>query len=139
MQGINKVILMGRLGQDPEIRQTAQGRALCRFGLATRRSRRQGSEWVEETDWHDVVLWEQQAERAGRVLGRGDLCAVEGRLSPRTWQDPQGQKRKIVEVVATRFQLVSSNRARRQEQAEADDPAQQARAVTALPTPAEPF
>lgn len=135
MQGINKVIIMGRLGQDPELRQTAQGRALCRFGLATHRPRRQGDEWVEETDWHDVVLWEEQAERAGRVLGRGDVCAVEGRLAPRSWEDAQGQKRRIVEVVATRFQLVFSNRRRREEQAAAQppDPAQQARSEAAMP------
>jgi len=137
MQGINKVILMGRLGKDPELRQTAQGRALCRFSIATGRNRREGEQWVEDTDWHDIVMWEEQAERAGRVLGRGDLCAVEGRLGPRSWEDAQGQKRRTVEVVAQRFQLVSSNRNRRQAAAEAateaPDAAQQARSEVALP------
>jgi len=133
MQGINKVILMGRLGKDPELRQTAQGRALCRFSIATGRNRRDGDQWVEETDWHDIVMWEEQAERAGRVLGRGDLCVVEGRLGPRSWEDAQGQKRRTVEVVAQRFQLVSSNRHRREASAEAPDAAQQARSEVALP------
>ncbi len=137
MQGINKVILMGRLGRDPELRQTAGGRALCRFSLATGRNRRDGEQWVEETDWHDVVLWEQQAERAGRVLGRGDLCAIEGRLSPRSWEDPKGQKRRIVEVVASRFQLVRSNRERREQQAQQPDATQQARSEAAMPP--QPF
>jgi single-strand DNA-binding protein len=135
MQGINKVIIMGRLGQDPELRQTAQGKALCRFSLATHLNRRRGEGWAEETEWHDVVLWEEQAERAGRVLGRGDVCAVEGRLAPRSWQDAQGQKRKIVEVAANRFQLVFSNRSRREEQAQAQpaDPALEARSEVAMP------
>ncbi len=133
MQGINKVILMGRLGRDPELRQTAQGRALCRFSIATGRNRRDGDQWVEDTDWHDIVMWEEQAERAGRVLGRGDLCAVEGRLGPRSWEDAQGQKRRTVEVVAQRFQLVSSNRQRREAAAQAPDAAQQARSEVALP------
>ncbi len=135
MQGINRVILMGRLGKDPELRQTTRGKAMCRFSIATGRNRRQGDEWVEDTDWHDVVMWEEQAERAGRVLGRGDLCAVEGRLAPRSWEDGQGQRRRLVEVVAIRFELVSSNRRRREEQAAGPDAAQQARALTALPTP----
>jgi single-strand DNA-binding protein len=133
MQGINKVFLVGRLGQDPELRQTAQGRALCRLRLATGRSRQDGERWVEETDWHDVVLWEAQAERAGRLLGRGDLCAVEGRLAPRSWQDAQGQRRHSVEVAAQRFQLVKSNRERRAQQADAPEP--HPRSAIALPDP----
>ncbi len=137
MQGINKVIIMGRLGKDPELRQTAQGRAMCRFSIATGRNRRQGDQWVEDTDWHDVVLWEEQAERAGRVLGRGDLCSVEGRLSPRSWDDAKGQRRRVVEVVANRFDLVYSNRRRREEQAQVPDAAAQARSEAAMPS--EPF
>ncbi len=140
MQGINKVILMGRLGGDPEVRQTAQGRALCKLRVATSRSRRQGDQWTEDTDWHDVVLWEEIAERAGRVLGRGDLCAFEGRLAPRSWEDGQGQRRRTVEVIANRYQLVQSNRHRREQQAPKPDAQQQARATAAMPDQTEqPF
>jgi single-strand DNA-binding protein len=134
MQGINKVILMGRLGRDPELRQTASGKALCRLTIATNHKVRREGSWVEETDWHDVVLWEEQAERASRVLGSGDLCSVDGRLAPRVFEDAQGQRRRVVEVVANRWQLMSSNRPRREQQASAPDPAQEARSAVAMPT-----
>ncbi len=137
MQGINTVILAGRLGKDPEIRQTAQGKAVCKIGVATSRNRRTADGWMEETDWHDVVLWEEQAERAGRLLGRGDLCSFEGRLAPRSWEDAQGQRRRTVEVVARRFQLIKSARHRREQQAPPPDATQAARSVAAMPTPPE--
>ncbi len=135
MQGINSVILMGRLGRDPELRQTSNGRALCRLSLATGRSRRQGEGWVEETDWHDVVLWETQAEHAERLLGKGDLCAVEGRIQCRSWQDAEGQKRRSVEIVGHRFHLVSSNRRNRQDHIPPRDAGAQARSQVAMPDP----
>jgi single-strand DNA-binding protein len=139
MQGINKVFIVGHLGHDPELRQTAQGRAVCRLRLATTRSRQEDGRWIDETDWHDVVIWEQQAERAGRLLGKGDLCAIEGRLSPRSWQDAQGQRRRTVEVVAHRFQLVKSNRDRREQQAQqAPSPEPSPRSVAAMPNMDEP-
>ena len=107
MQGINSVILMGHLGADPELRQTANGKTLCRLRLATNRSWRRGEEWVEETEWHDVVLWDLRAESANRRASKGSLCVVEGRLTSRSWEDAQGQRRKSVEVVGQRVTVVS--------------------------------
>ena len=91
MQGINHVIIMGRLGRDPELRQTGSGRALCRFRLAVNRSWRSGDSWTEETDWIETVLWEERAERANRRLAKGDMVLVQGRISARSWQDMVGQ------------------------------------------------
>jgi single-strand DNA-binding protein len=133
MQGINKVILMGRLGRDPELRQTGQGKALCRFSIATNRSWRQGDSWQEQTDWHDVVLWDEQGERAARLLSRGDICAVEGRLTARSWEDAEGQRRRKVEVVASRFQLVSRTGAGREASSAPRDAGREARSVVAMP------
>jgi len=136
MQGLNSVILMGRVGNDPDLRQTAQGVALCRFRMATNRSRRQGETWVEETDWHDVVLWEEQAERVHRRLGKGDLCTVEGRLATRAWTDGEGKRHTRVEVVGQRVGVVNSQR-RPREEAPAGAEADRARAAAALPTEVE--
>ncbi len=134
MQGVNIAVVTGRLGRDPELRQTANGRALCRFSLATGRARRVGEGWVEETDWHDIVLWEGQAERAERILSKGDVCSVEGRIQCRTWQDAAGQKRRSVEIVGHRFELVHKNQRNRQEQPR-PSAHQQARTQAAMPDP----
>ncbi len=110
MQGINHVIIMGRLGRDPELRQTGSGRALCRFRLAVNRSWRSGDSWTEETDWIETVLWEERAERANRRLAKGDMVLVQGRISARSWQDKDGQWQNKTEVVGQRWSLVSSPR-----------------------------
>ena len=135
MQGINVAVLTGRLGRDPEMRQTTSGRALCRFSIATGRNRRVGEGWVEDTDWHDIVLWEGQAERAGRILSKGDMCSVEGRIQCRSWQDAEGKKRRQVEIVGHRFELLAKNTRPRQDAARPVDAGQQARSQAALPDP----
>ena len=135
MQGINVAVLTGRLGRDPEMRQTTSGRALCRFSIATGRNRRVGEGWVEDTDWHDIVLWEGQAERAGRILSKGDMCSVEGRIQCRSWQDNEGRKRYQVEIVAHRFELLIKSQRGRQDQPSRPDHAAQARSQAAMPSP----
>ncbi len=110
MQGINQVLLLGHLGNTPELRRTSGGKACCRIRLATNRSARREDEWIQETDWHDVVLWDDLAERASRTLAKGTLCLVEGRLAPRSWDDGEGRRHHVVEVAARRFSCVLGGR-----------------------------
>lgn len=104
---LNKIILVGRLTQDPEIRTTSSGQMVCNFGLATNRF------WVdktsgdkrEDTEFHNIVLWRRLAEIASQFLSKGDMTLIEGRLQTRSWQDNAGNKRYRTEVVAERMQL----------------------------------
>jgi single-strand DNA-binding protein len=133
MQGLNSVILMGRIGSDLDLRQTQQGKALCRFRMATPRLKRDGENWVEEAEWHDVVLWEEQAERFHRRAGKGDLCTVEGRLSSRSWTDAEGKRHWKVEVVGQRAGLVNTGRKPPATSPPEPDPTQEARSAVAMP------
>lgn len=98
---INKVILVGHLGRDPEIRSTASGTPVGNFSLATSRQwKDRDGQRQEETEWHQVVVWGRQAEVAGQYLSRGRLVYVEGRLQTRSWEDRQsGEKRYKTEVI----------------------------------------
>lgn len=102
---LNKVILIGRLTRDPELRYTPNGVAVAKFTLAVDRSRtnRQGE---RETDFIDIVVWQKQAETVANFLGKGRLVAVDGRLQIRSYDDNQGVKRKVAEVVAERVQFL---------------------------------
>ena len=105
---INKVILVGHLGRDPEIRSTPSGRPVGSFSLATNRrwNDRDGNR-QEETEWHQIVVWGRQAEVAGQYLTRGKLIYVEGRLQTRSWEDRNsGEKRYKTEIVADFFQML---------------------------------
>lgn len=105
---VNRVTLIGRLGADPEIRTLENGVMVGRFGLATSENYkdRQSGEWKETTEWHDVVVWRQAAERAQRSLTKGTLLYVEGKLTHRKWQDKEGNNRKTTEVVASYFRIM---------------------------------
>ncbi|HOV80844.1 MAG TPA: single-stranded DNA-binding protein [Bacillota bacterium] len=94
----NKVILIGRLTRDPELRYTPNGVAVARFTLAV--DRRQVKDRARETDFIDIVVWQKQAETCANYLGKGRLVAVEGRLQIRSYDDSQGIRRKAAEVVA---------------------------------------
>ncbi len=98
---LNKVILIGRLTQDPELRYTPNGMQVTSFTLALNRRyiNRQG-EKVDETTFIDIVVWQKLAELCANYLGKGRLVAVEGRLQSRSYEDKQGVRRKVVEVVA---------------------------------------
>jgi single-strand DNA-binding protein len=100
---VNKVILVGNLGKDPEVRYTSGGQAVANLRIATSRSwtDKQTSQRKEETEWHDVEVWGKQAEQCGEFLSKGRQVYVEGRLKTDTWDDKQsGQKRSRVKVVA---------------------------------------
>ena len=100
---VNIVVLVGRLGQDPELSEHGDGRSRCVFSLATSRFAGEGRE--ERVDWHRIVCWGRTASTCGAYLAKGRQVVVEGRLSVRKWED-DGQPRRLVEVVAHRVTFV---------------------------------
>lgn len=108
---INKVILVGHLGRDPEVRSTQSGTKVANFSMATNRvwTDRETGARNEETEWHRIVVWGRQAEIAGEYLRRGRQIYVEGRLQTRSWEDRQsGEKRWSTEVVCEVFKMLGS-------------------------------
>lgn len=101
---LNRVELIGRLGQDPNMRFTTSGQAVTRISLATDRPSRSGGE--SGTDWHQITCWGNLAEFAGQHLAKGRLIFVAGRLSYRTWEGRDGQRRHAAEVTATEIILL---------------------------------
>jgi single-strand DNA-binding protein len=105
---VNKVILIGNLGRDPEVRSTPSGQPVATFSLATSRKwKDQSGTRQEETEWHNVVCWGRQAEIAGQYLTKGKQVYVEGRLQTRSWDDKQsGEKKYKTEVICQNFQML---------------------------------
>ena len=106
MAGVNKVIIVGRLGADPEVRNTQTGQTVCTLSLATSESWVKDGKKEERTEWHRVVLWAKQAELAQRYLKKGRMVYIEGRLQTRSWQDNQGQKRYTTEIIGNTMQFI---------------------------------
>ena len=105
---VNKVILVGRLGQDPELNYTNSGTAVCNMRLATNDSyTNRDGERVETTEWHDVVAWGRQAETCGEYLSKGRQIYVEGKLETRSWDDRDGNTRYNTEVRARQVTFLS--------------------------------
>ena len=109
-RGVNKVILLGNLGADPETRYTASGSAVTNIRLATTDSWRdkQSGERQERTEWHRVVLFSRLAEIAAEYLRKGSQCYIEGQIRTRKWQGQDGQDRYSTEIVANEMQMVGS-------------------------------
>ena len=102
MASVNKVILIGNLGKDPEIRTTPQGTTLARFSVATTTAWKDASGAKQErTEWHDIVAWEKLAQICGEYLQKGKQVYVEGSLQTRSWEDQNGQKRYKTEIKAS--------------------------------------
>ncbi len=98
---LNKVMIIGNLGRDPEMRYTPSGQAVTQFTVAVNRNYKgQDGNWQEETEWFRIVAWAQLGERAAENLRKGMKVYVEGRLQTRQWEDQQGQKRYTTELVA---------------------------------------
>ncbi|AGW15126.1 single-stranded DNA-binding protein [Megalodesulfovibrio gigas] len=110
---LNKVMLIGRLGRDPELRYTNSGKPVANFSIATDESYndRDGNR-VDKAEWHDIVVWDRSGENCANYLRKGSLVYVEGRLQTRKWQDQQGNPRKSTEVVADRVQFLDSKGSR---------------------------
>ena len=104
---LNKVIVVGRLTGDPQLRNTPSGQPVCSFGLATNRiwTDRKTSEKQKRTEYHNIVLWRRLAEIANQYLTKGSLVLIEGRLQTRSWEDPSGNRRTKTEIVAQSLQL----------------------------------
>lgn len=107
MAGVNKVILVGNLGKDPEMRKLEGGVSRVNFSLATTEyyKDKEGRR-IEQTEWHNIVLWRSVAENAERLLKKGNTIYLEGKLQTRKWQDKEGQQRSITEIVGETFQLI---------------------------------
>ncbi len=127
---VNKVILVGNLGRDPELRSTTSGQPVASFTLATnRRWRDRDGNRQEQTEWHNIVCWGRQAEIAGQYLTKGKQIYVEGRLQTRSWEDRQsGEKRYRTEVVCDNFQMLGARGA-----FEGGEPRQAAQTAPAAP------
>jgi len=109
-RGVNKVILVGNLGRDPEMKYTASGAAIANITVATSESwnDKQTNERVEKTEWHRVVAFQRLAEIMGEYLKKGSQVYIEGKLQTRKWQDQNGQDRYSTEVVANDMQMLGS-------------------------------
>ncbi len=100
MTSFNKVILLGNLTRDPEVRYTPNGIAVASFAIAVNRKYKQGDETKEEVSYIDIVVFGKQAESCGQYINKGDSVLIDGRLQQRRWETEEGQKRNKIEVVA---------------------------------------
>jgi single-strand DNA-binding protein len=108
MAGVNKVILIGNLGRDPELRYTQGGQPVCTLNLATTRTwQDRNGEKKEETEWHRVTVWGKQAEHCERYLSKGRQVYVEGRLQTRSYEDKEGHKKYATDIIAETVQFLS--------------------------------
>lgn len=104
---VNKVTLIGRLGKNPEVRTLESGTNIAKFSLATDESYKdKNGEWQTITEWHNVIMWRDMAERAEKLLKKGYLVYVDGKLTNRSWQDENGNTKYITEVRANTFRLL---------------------------------
>jgi len=106
---VNKVILIGRLGRDPELKYTPSGAPVAKFSLATDESFKDKSgEKQDRTEWHNIVAWNKLAEICGEYLTKGKLVYIEGSIRSRQWQDQAGNKRTSYEIIANQMQMLGS-------------------------------
>ena len=104
---VNRVILIGNLGKDPEVKFTASGVALAKFPLATTEKRKDADGNLKEhTEWHNIIFWRRLAEVAGEYLKKGMPVYIEGRIQTRSWEDSQGVKKYMTEIVGDRMQML---------------------------------
>lgn len=108
MNGMNRVILIGHIGADPELRSTAAGKQVVRLSIATHNARKVDGAWVDGADWHRVVAFDRTAEFLGRFARKGDLVAVDCVLRPRKWEDANGKTQYDVNIVVDRVAALHS-------------------------------
>src|SRR5690606_2294317 len=106
MSGVNKVILVGHLGKDPEVRHLDGNVTVASFPLATSESYSKDGKRVEQTEWHNIVMWRGLAEVAAKYLQKGKLVYIEGKLRTRSFEDKEGHKKYNTEIVAENFTLL---------------------------------
>ncbi|HTO70937.1 MAG TPA: single-stranded DNA-binding protein [Myxococcota bacterium] len=107
MASVNKVILVGNVGRDPELRYTQGGQPVASFSVATNeRFKDRDGNWKDRTEWHRIVAWARLAEICGEYLRKGSQVYIEGRIQTRDWEDKEGNKRQTTEVVALSMQML---------------------------------
>jgi len=105
--GVNKVILLGNLGKDPELRYTQSQTPVCSFSLATSERRKDASgNWGDHTEWHNIIAFGKTAENSANFLKKGRQCYIEGKIQTRKWQDKEGKDRWTTEIIANTIQFV---------------------------------
>ena len=125
MASVNLVILVGRLGADPEVRYTPSGKPVASFNLATEETwKGQDGAKHSKTEWHKVIAWGKLGEIAGEYLKKGSQVYIEGKLQTRSWEDKEGNKRYVTEILAQSFQFLDTPKAREGKQAPMDEPVQ---------------
>jgi single-strand DNA-binding protein len=113
MSGVNKVIIVGRLGSDPELKSVGSGQNVARLSVATSEAwTGKDGQKQERTEWHRIVVWGRQAENCAKHLSKGRQVYIEGRLQTRSWEDPQGQKKYSTEIVANVVQFLGGGQER---------------------------
>jgi single-strand DNA-binding protein len=120
MTSFNKVILLGNLTRDPEVRYTPNGIAVASFAIAVNRKYKQGDETKEEVSYIDIVVFGKQAESCGQYINKGDSVLIDGRLQQRRWETEEGQKRTKIEVVAQSVNFMPKRSSGGQGQAHAE-------------------
>jgi single-strand DNA-binding protein len=113
---VNKAILVGNLGQDPELRSSGGGTPICTLRLATSERKKDGDTWKDHTEWHSVVLFGKNAENATRYLKKGSQVFIEGRIQTRKWKDKDGNDRYSTEVVGDVMRFLSGGGGRSESQ-----------------------
>ena len=107
MASVNKVILVGNVGRDPELRYTQSGQPVASFSIATNeRFKDRDGNWKDRTEWHRIVAWARLAEICGEYLRKGSQVYVEGRIQTRDWEDKEGNKRQTTEIIALTMQML---------------------------------
>jgi single-strand DNA-binding protein len=137
---INKAILVGRLGKDPEVRYTPDGMMITNFTLATDEQRKDKSgERVQKTEWHRIVTFGKLAEICGKYLVKGKLVFVEGRIQTRAWEDKEGGKRSTTEIIASDMRMLDSKGQRSGDASSEEPPLSQSGADAHLSEEDVPF
>jgi len=109
MSGVNKVIIVGRLGQNPELKYTPSGVAVCNMSIATSEKwKDKQGQMQEKTEWHRVIVWSKQAEHCSNYLQKGSQAYVEGRLETRKWTDKEGNEKYTTEIIANTVQFLDA-------------------------------
>ena len=125
MQGINKVMLIGNVGKDPEIRYLDNGVAVANFRLATTEVyKNRDGERIQTTEWHNIVLWRGLAEVAEKYVKKGNPLYIEGKIRTRSWDDKDGNKRYTTEIVADNMQMLGSKQSSEEEASSAPENAE---------------
>jgi len=115
---LNKAVLIGRLGSDPEVKYTKDGTAVANFSMATTEKWKKDGEWQEKTEWHRIVSWGKLAEVCGDFLRKGSLVYIEGKIQTRSWEDKEGNKKYTTEIVAREMKMLGG----KSEERKADEP-----------------